>query len=255
MNPFITKGGIRDDQLFHDRTTERRMLRDYIRGRQNCQIVGPPRIGKSSLLLYIQRHCLEWSPAARVAYIDLQDPRCFTLKGWLKEVAHGFRLERVPETLSDFMELAEDLLASGAQPVLCLDEFGEMAQNHTEFHREVFLTLRSCGQRGMSILAAAPKRLSELTDPSDDTSPFFNTFPVLPLRVFGPEEARAFLDLPRPGVPEFTESEKCRILEFAEGHPLALQSACYHILAARESHEDIRAALARAREDCRSAGF
>jgi hypothetical protein len=254
INPFSSRGGIRDDIFFHDRDLERRMLRDFLRGKQNCQLVGPRRIGKSSMLRFVQRHCTEWCPTARLAYLDLQDPRCFTLAGWLKEVAHGLRLGRVPATLSELMEGIDDLLMVDIQPVLCLDEFGEMAQRTQEFSREVFLTLRACGQRGMSILTASPKRLSEFTNPRDDTSPFFNTFPVLPLRTFTPANARAYVDQSRPDIPSFTEREKERILEFAQGHPLALQCACFYILAARESGEDIAAALARAAEDCRLGG-
>jgi TIR domain len=250
VNPFSIRAGVRDDAFFHDRKVELGMLRDYLRSRQNCQLVGPRRIGKSSVLLFIQRHCTDWCPTARVAYLDLQDPRCFTLKGWLREVAQGFRLSQTPETLSDLMEAADDLLATSVQPVLCLDEFGEIARRHQEFPNEVVLTLRSLGQRGMSILTAAPKRLSELTDPHDDTSQFFNIFPVLPLRPYAPADARAFVEQQRPDVPDFTEHERERILEFAQGHPLALQAACYHVLVARESGETLAAALARAREDC-----
>ena len=63
-------------------------------------------------------------------------------------------------TLSELMEEVEDLIEKGVRPVLCLDEFGEMGEYPQEFPRELFLTLRACGQRGMSILTAAPKRLS-----------------------------------------------------------------------------------------------
>jgi hypothetical protein len=254
VNPFSVRGGIRQEDAFFNRAAELSMLRDYVRGRQNCQIVGPRRIGKSSLLLHVERRCAEWCPSANVAYIDLQDPRCYTLKGWLKEVGEGLRLPHIPRSLADLMEVVEDALAGGAQPILCLDEFGEMARRPKAFPREVFLTLRACGQRGMSILTAAPQRLSALTDPRDDTSPFFNTFPILPLRAFAPSEARAFTELKRPGAPEFTERERERILEFAQGLPLALQAACYHVLAARRSSEDIGAALGRAAEDCGRSG-
>jgi hypothetical protein len=251
VNPFSMRGGIRDDAFFYDRKFELGMLRDYVRGRQNCQLVGSRRIGKSSVLLFVERHGMEWHKAVRVAYLDLQDPRCYTLRGWLGELAQGFSLPQAPETLSDLMEAVETLLDQGIRPVLCLDEFGEMARRHSEFPREVFLTLRACGQRGMSILTAAPKRLSELTDPGDDTSPFFNTFPVLPLRAFAAADARSYVELHRAGVPPFTLAERDRIMEFAQNHPLALQAACYHILAARQTGEDIAAALARARDDCR----
>jgi TIR domain len=250
VNPFGVRAAIRDDAHFFDRLQERTTLRDYLRVRQNCQLVGPRRIGKSSLLLFIQRHSDQWGPTASVAWIDLQDPRCYTLKGWLREVAEGFRLPGPVGTLSDLMEGVEDMIAAGAHPILCLDEFGEMARRHSEFTRETFLTLRACGQRGMSILTAAPKRLSELTDPNDDTSPFFNTFPILRVPAFSKVDSQAFVDLVRPGTPQFAETEKERILEFAQGQPLALQSACYHVVSARRTGEPIREALNRAAEDC-----
>jgi hypothetical protein len=249
VNPFAIRGAIRDDAFFHDRLVECRMLRDYVRGRQNCQLVGPRRIGKSSVLLYVQRHAVEWVPTARAAYVDLQDPRCATLQGWLNEVARGLNLPKSPAKLTDFMEAVEDLLTGGVHPVLCLDEFGEMTRRPEAFPRDVFLTLRACGQRGMSILTGAPKRLSELTDPKDDVSPFFNTFPVVSLRGFSDADARSFVERERDGIPSFTATEINRILEFAQGHPAALQAACFHVLAARLSGDGISDALAHARDD------
>ena len=73
VNPFGIRASIADDVFFHDRERERRRLRDYVRNRQNCQMVGPRRIGKSSLLRYVERHAIEWAQASRVAYLDLQE--------------------------------------------------------------------------------------------------------------------------------------------------------------------------------------
>ena len=67
---------------------------------------------------------------------------------------------------------------------------------------------------------------------------------------FSPEDARAYVDQERPDVPVFTESEKARILEFADGHPLGLQCACYHVLAGRQSRDELANALRVAREEC-----
>lgn len=38
-NPFIWRGGITAEPDFFDRDTEQQMIRDYLRGRQNCQVV------------------------------------------------------------------------------------------------------------------------------------------------------------------------------------------------------------------------
>jgi hypothetical protein len=249
VNPFTPRSAIRHDTLFFNRKYEIGTLRDYLGSAQNVQVVGPRRIGKSSLLHFVQRHCTEWFPAARIAYLDLHDPRCHSLEGWLQMVAHGFGLAQAPRTLAEFMEMTDALIAGGVQPVLCLDEFGQMARRHQAFPQEVFMTLRACGQRGMSILTAAPHRLSELTDPQADTSPFFNTFPMLPLRPFTRKDAGDYVDLHREGVPGFSAAERDRIVEFAQGHPLALQAACYHVLNSRRYGDEIGAALERARDD------
>ncbi len=251
VNPFTIRNAIRDDAFFYDRTNERKMLRNYLIGRQNCQIVGPRRIGKSSVLLYVQRHAVEWCPTAKIAYLDLQDALCHTLRGWLQEIATRLGIQRQLRSLVDLSEAIDDLLAQGVQPILCLDEFGELTRRPKEFKRDAFLTLRSCGQKGMSILTAAPERLSQLTNPQDKSSPFFNTFPTLQIGAFTATNARDYVQQERAGVPAFTKEEVDRILEFAQGHPLALQSACFHVLAAKESDEGLPAALDRAREDCR----
>jgi hypothetical protein len=250
INLFSCRGRIERDDQFFNRTAEIRMLRDYMSGRQNCQIVGPKSIGKSSLMRFVHRHCAEWLPNARVAYLDLQDARCYTQKGWLRRVGEGLKLAESPQDLSDLMEQIEDLIDAGIHPVLCLDEFSQMTDRPVEFPPEVYLTLRAAGQRGMSILTAAKRRLSELTNPRDATSPFFNTFPLLTLGAFTAEAAQGFVALDRPGVPDFTERERDRILEFAAGQPMALQAACYHVLSVRQTGEDMTVALGRAAADC-----
>jgi hypothetical protein len=250
-SPFSLRGAIRDDAFFYGRARELRMLETYLRNRQNCQLVGPRRIGKSSLLLYVQRHCADWCRQAKIAYLDLQDARCHTRLGWLKEIAVGLGIRNRLQTLTNLAEAIEDLIVSGVQPILCLDEFGEMTYRKKEFTRDVFLTLRSCGQRGMSILTAAPERLSALTNPRDISSPFFNTFPTVEIGAFSPNDARAYVELPRVDVPAFTAQEIDRILEFSKCHPFALQTACFHVLSARESGEELSVAIERADQDCR----
>jgi hypothetical protein len=95
-NPFSWRNAISDEDAFENRKDELNRLKSYIRKRQNCQIVGLPRIGKSSLLREVQRMTRVWSPSAETAYIDLQDPACATLVGWLRRVAGQLRWGDVP---------------------------------------------------------------------------------------------------------------------------------------------------------------
>jgi class 3 adenylate cyclase len=251
-NPFIWRAGITNAEDFFDREREQRTIRDYLRGRQNCQLVGPRRIGKTSLLLHVERHATEWEQSAQVAYMDLQDPRCYTLRGWLAYAARQFGWTPAPTSLVEFAEATEKTLADGRHPVLCLDEFEHLTKRHEEFTHDFFIMLRSCGQRGLSIVTSSQHPLHELTDTSDPTSPFYNTFPLLRLGPFSPNDASDFLNLYRPGVPPFKPEERTAILDFAKGHPLDLQIACFHALEAKRNGEDLFAAMQKAADDMRS---
>jgi class 3 adenylate cyclase len=252
LNPFIWRGAITKPEDFFNRDNEQRTIRDYLRGRQNCQIVGPRRIGKTSLLKHLERIAPNWNAAAVVAYIDLQSPRSFTLAGWLEQVGRQFDWPNPPSNLADFSEAVDNAISTGQHPVLCLDEFEETLMRPTEFTRDFRLTLRACGQKGMSIITVSRKPLSELTEPADSSSPFYNTFPLLPLASFTKADAEDFITFSRPGVPAFTVEERKAILEFAKGHPLALQVACFHVLEARVSGDLLIAAVQRATDDMRA---
>jgi len=251
-NPFIWRSGITKAEDFFDRDNEQRMLRAYLHGRQNCQIIGPRRIGKTSLLRQVERVASEWEKAAVVVYLDLQDARCFTLSGWLGRAGRQFGWPTPPASLAEFADCVDAMLSEGRHPVLCLDEFEELTLRRPEFTRDFFLTLRSCGQQGMSMITASQKPLSDLTEPGDPTSPFYNTFPLLRLGPFADADAKDFVNFHRTGVPPFTPVEKEAILEFAKGHPLALQIACFHVLEAKGSGESLAAAMRKAADDMRA---
>jgi hypothetical protein len=249
-SPFSWRTGIRQPEAFFDRDTEQETLRKYLQDRQCCQIVGPRRIGKSSLLRQVERMAVHWGGNAVVAYLDLQDPRCFTLSGWLEHAARQLGLATAGGMdLVKFSEGLDDLLNQGCQPILCLDEFEELTYRRQEFTRDFFAALRSCGQKPISILTASQRRLRELTDASDPSSPFYNIFPPLELGPFAPADAEDFVNVDRPGVSGFARAEKKRILDFAGGHPLALQVVCFHVLRAKETGNGLETGLANAADE------
>jgi class 3 adenylate cyclase len=251
-NPFVWRKGITSAEDFFDREAEQRTLRAYLHGRQNCQVVGPRRIGKTSLLRQIERAGSAWERGAAVAYLDLQSPRCFTLGGWLTSAARQFRWPVTPTTLAEFADLVDDNVSHGLRPVLCLDEFEELTARRSEFARDFFLTLRSCAQSGLSIVTASRRSLSELTERGDPSSPFYNTFPIVRIGPFNPEDAQDFVNLHRHGVPAFTPEERAKLLDFAKGHPLALQVACFHVLEAKQDGETQTAALQKAADNMKA---
>jgi uncharacterized protein len=141
------------------------------------------------------------------------------------------------------------MLATGSQPVLCLDEFQELVSRRAEFSRDFFATLRSCGQQGLSVITTSQKPLSELTEPGDPTSPFYNTFPLLRLGPFTAADTADFVTLRHPGVLPFTPEEQSAIVDFAKGHPLALQVICFHVVEAKANGDRLPAALRKAADD------
>jgi uncharacterized protein len=252
-NPFVWRSGITETASFFDRKRELRAVREFVRKQQNCQIVGPRRIGKTSLLRHVERVAPEWNDATAIGYMNSQLPQCFTLSGWLRRVSQQLGWPAPASDLGEFAESIEAMLANGRRPVLCLDEFEEVVQRRGEFTRDFFLTLRSVGERGLSIITASREPLSELTDPSDvAVSPFYNTFPLVRLDPFSEAEASEFVSLYRPGVPPFTAEERTMILTFAKGQPLALQVACFHFLEARENGQSAAAALYGAEEEMKA---
>ena len=251
-NPFVWRGGITEAGAFFNREPEQRRLKNFLQQRQNSQIVGERRIGKTSLLLQVARQAAEWMPNTRVAFMDMQHPMCFTLNGFLRRVGEEFGLAQTPNDLTEFAEGIEALCRQGQRPVLCLDEFEECIRRREQFSRDFLLTLRSCSLLGMSLITASHQPLSSLTDPNDHiTSPFFNVFPLLALSTFTEHDAADFLAVFRSGIPAVSPDEKTRILDFARCHPLALQVACYYVVEAKERGEQLSLAIQRANEEMR----
>ena len=164
-NPFAWRGGITNGKDFFNRDKEQGMLRSYLRTHQNCQVVGPRRIGKTSLLRQVERVARQWDKNAVVAYLDMQDARCQTLAGWLRLAARSWDWADSPATLPEFADRLDAMRSGGRFAVLCLDEFERLMELRDEFTPGFLLNLRSCAQQGMSIITASQTALSQADRP------------------------------------------------------------------------------------------
>ncbi len=54
-NPFYHRGAIRQAEHFHGRTAVSTQILELLHNGQSVSLIGPRRIGKSSLLLHLQR--------------------------------------------------------------------------------------------------------------------------------------------------------------------------------------------------------
>jgi len=126
-NPFVCRKGITNPAAFFGRKNELRRLRDSILEGEQCQIIAPRRMGKSSLLLAMGRNLEQWFADAGkgqplFAYLDMQDSDCQTQAGWLKHVAEAWRWKDIPGALADFSKQLQASLKTGLNPVLAMDE-------------------------------------------------------------------------------------------------------------------------------------
>src|SRR5579862_8593022 len=167
-NPFVWRGPITEAKAFFDRNVEQRQLRDCLAKRQNCQIVGERRIGKTSLLLQVAREAPTWQPETVVASMDMRHPACFTLADFLRRAGLLFGWPQPPASLTEFAESIETMCRQQKRPILTIDEFEEFTMRRNEFGRDFFLTLRSCSQMGMSVVTTSLRPLSQLTDRSEE---------------------------------------------------------------------------------------
>src|SRR4030042_2813600 len=54
-NPYLSRGPVRWQDMFFGRTHERREIANFLKGNQSVSIVGPRKIGKTSLLFHLMR--------------------------------------------------------------------------------------------------------------------------------------------------------------------------------------------------------
>ncbi len=195
---------------------------------QHVSVVGERRIGKSSLLYHLSHAApayLTDAAAYHFVYVDLQDPHCHTLNGFLSVVLDGLALEHPAAlTLTAFYDAVQNAAAEEALPVLLLDEFEKLTERAAEFPDAFYETLRSLGNHSLlGIVTASQHSLKDLARQGKLTSPFFNIFHELPLGVFTEEEADLLLDRAASTGYPFTPRERRGILKIAGTHPARLQ--------------------------------
>jgi hypothetical protein len=251
-NPYLSRGPLRDPAMLFGRAHELQEIAAFICGTQSVSIVGPRKIGKTSLLMELRRPAawngLGLSEDNLFVYIDCEVLGALTHAEIFGQIAgeivaaleeHGLAaepaLERaiaVPTRLA--LEAAvRKLNGRGLRVVLILDEFERLATN-TQLDVNFFNTLRSiAGRYQLVFLTASARPLIDLTysERSQDilSSPFFNIFAPIFLGCLEEDAARRLIREPaaRAGVP-FEPATEDFLYDLVGGHPFALQVACFH---------------------------
>lgn len=245
-NPFFHRGAIRRAEHFHGRSTEVDQILGLLRNGQSVSLIGPRRIGKSSLLLHICRQEVReafglHSPNALFVMLDCQE-------------LGGSPPEEVYETLlMNLMDAGEEAgiaIDQSQQPgtyraldralyqignqripvILILDEFELLAANE-HLTPYFFARLRGLTTKyGLAYLTASQRPLFAITAEEEIlSSPFFNIFVTLPLGLFSEEEARTMIDYRLADVSiEFSQNLTDHLLFLVGPHPFFIHIAGYH---------------------------
>jgi hypothetical protein len=243
-NPYVHRGPIKDPRHFFGRVQETREILDLTSQGQSVSMVGPRRIGKTSLLLHLCHSASAIEADARHLYVFLDLQRRTTASPldvyhwmWeetLKEAAG--RVEGLPvqvESAGGFEEAIGRLRTAGFQLTLLLDEFELMAKS-PQLDLDFFFHLRSLtAAYPVSYVTTSGKPLLDLeyTDRSVLSSPFFNIFHRRWFGFLTPEEATELIVKPVQDMdfPGFTQEDIEFVVDLAGYHPAFLQIACYHL--------------------------
>ncbi len=266
-NPYIYRGPVRTPEMFFGRRHELNEIAAFLRGNQSVSLVGPRKIGKTSLLFHLMRPQvwpdlglgLDKDGGFLFAYLDCevlgQGQHEEILAFFAAELAaaletHGLEAEPAleqattsPSRLS-FENAIRKLNRRGLRVVLMLDEFERLSTN-ANLDINFFNALRSAaGRYQLAFVTASAMPLIQLTYSNRSkeilSSPFFNIFAQVFLGLMPEEEARQLIEEPAKAADAPFPSETVSfIYSLAGGHPLALQIACFYAMATPDDPAEI----------------
>jgi eukaryotic-like serine/threonine-protein kinase len=240
-NPYLNRVAIKEPSQFFGRTREVARIFSRIGAPrpQSISVVGERRIGKSSLLQFINHpqirvRNLDDSQSYIFVFIDLQQKRRLTLeeffKGLFELIAKEVRDKAITKLLPGFdslRALLEKFRDTGRKLIVLFDEFDVITTNKT-FDLEFYSFLRSIANNyDVAYVTSSARDLQELchTQLIAD-SPFFNIFTNVFLRAFSQKEALALIKNPSAEAELPLEHYARRITELGGYFPYFLQIAC-----------------------------
>jgi len=212
-NPFYPQGPVQDRELFFGRREQVREILGFLRSSQCVSVVGPGKIGKTSLLRYLSHpavlgeHGLIASECLFV-YVDCRDLASVDRERWFNYVGSqmeeqvtqrpGSAIGHV-ESFDDLKRACERLNQSGMKPVVVMLDAFDFLTGADPLAPDFFTNLRSLSTGfEVAFLAASEEPLSDLEQRhfrATDTSPFSNIFHPVPVRLgtLNQDESRTLL--------------------------------------------------------------
>lgn len=253
-NLFFFGKMITDPHKFVGRRTELATITARLNAAQpqGSSIVGPRRIGKSSLLHYLYQprpnETLCAADNLLVVFLSASDGRCDTADHFRatliaetitkaqpnRRTKAGKWLEQVRQKCESTQtcdwntarEALTKLNALGNHPVICLDEFEALIANG--FDDRDFNALRNWANVGLlTWITASAIPLPELRDLHSLTSPFFNLLATVPLGDLTDDEVTALLGFADDTPYEISYREQKFLQRVGGNNPYHLQIAAW----------------------------
>jgi hypothetical protein len=246
-SPFTFGAMIRDPARFIGRRAELAQIMARINGSQaqGSAVVGPRRIGKSSLLYYLAHprpdEPLRPDAGQKIVYFSAAEGCCETPDAFraslIRMVLRNANLERRTATgrrLADILqtleggagcswEMAREVLDHlSYHPVICLDEFEALLTD--PFDDRFFTGLRNWANEGkITWVTASARPLQELGKLHGHSSPFFNLLATISLGDLTPVEADQLLGQAEATPQPFSAAEHRMLRKLAGCNPYHLQ--------------------------------
>jgi hypothetical protein len=256
-NPFAFGNPIRDQTRFFGRKEDLRQIINRLRSsaHESTSVVGERRIGKTSLLKYLDTPevaaGLGLPPGEYcMIYIDFQGLTDITpARFWQRVLLKMERAICLPDLLPqiqavrsmgeldlfDLEDLFEHTSDLGLTTVLLLDEFETITQN-PNFGSDFFGGLRALAiHQNLPLITATRRELVDLCHSEEiKGSPFFNIFANVVLRPFSREEVLEMLAgyLAGTGL-TFSGPEQELVIGLGGGYPFFTQMAGHYLVEAR----------------------
>ncbi len=254
-NPFFNRHRITDPAYFFGRQRELERLYSAIATHQCLSLVGERKLGKSSLLSRLSHaptlQSFGLDPALYVfVYFDLESMASARRDDFWMELLDTIASQLPPGDMAQALRKQIDgdevrfmtvrralrrLRDTSLEVVLMLDEFESLARN-AQFDPDFYGELRSlAGELGLVLLTASKRSLYDLTYENSSTlsSPFFNVFSEMPIRLMTHEDARQILsELSSRSGPAFCAEEIEWALDLSGPHPFFTQVIGTHLFEA-----------------------
>ncbi len=244
-NPFFHRGPIRDPAYFYNRQREVKQILDMLGKGQSVSIIGPRKIGKTSLLLHVsrpevmQQHGLDPTRYLLVYFNcegskNLKAEEFYTLileAVTSRATQYGYSLDNPEHPVSylEFKRILRQAFDQELKLTLLLDEF-EIVNQNQNLGLEFLSGLRALATNfDAAYLTVSQRPLATFT--AYNHSPFFNIFLPLKIGLFDGAAGRNLIDESLLRAESFFPPKVVKdILELGGGHPFFLQVVGYWAL-------------------------